>query len=110
LLLAYGVYVEPVETAPAEEAGPVYTKSEQAVIDHQRFCEEIVGHDEDNVAYTEKILAELPAKEELRLRRLFEQGHRGSNLLTIRREILDTKQIQDAERARIAAEENGGAK
>jgi len=67
---------------------------------------DVVGTDEMGRQWTEEAIdRELSAKDGLRLRRLFEQGHRGSNLLTIRREILDTKQIQDAERARIAAED-----
>jgi hypothetical protein len=94
--------------APMEEVAPVLSRSDQAILDHQRFMEEIVGTDELGRQWTAFELDQLPAKDELRLRRLFEQGHRGSNLLTTRREILDIKQQQDAERARIAAEQNGG--
>jgi hypothetical protein len=93
---------------PEVVARPVLTRSEQAILDHQRFMEEIVGTDELGRQWTALELDQLPAKDELRLRRLFEQGHRGSNLLTTRREILDIKQQQDAERERIAAEQNGG--
>jgi hypothetical protein len=112
----WGLYTD--EAAPVEQpvaqpepeviAQPALTRSEQAIVDHQRFMEEVVGTDELGRQWTAFELDQLPAKDELRLRRLFEQGHRGSNLLTARREILDTKQIQDAERARIAAEQNGG--
>jgi hypothetical protein len=79
------------------------TPSERAIYDHQQYIEKIVGHDETGRAWTEAELDQLPSKDELRLRRLFGQGHRGSNLLTIRREILDIKAQQDAERA-----QNGG--
>jgi hypothetical protein len=112
----WGLYTD--EVAPVEQpvaqpepevvAQPVLTRSEQAILDHQRFMEEIVGTDELGRQWTAFELDQLPAKDELRLRRLFEQGHRGSNLLTTRREILDIKQQQDAERERIAAEQNGG--
>jgi hypothetical protein len=79
------------------------TPSERAIYDHQQHIDKIVGHDEFGKGWTEAELDQLPSKDELRLRRLFEQGHRGSNLLTIRREILDIKAQQDAERA-----QNGG--
>jgi hypothetical protein len=87
------------EAAPVAEVAPVLSRSGQAILDHQRFMDEIVGIDELGKQWTAAELDHLPAKEELRLRRLFEQGHRGSNLLTVRREILDIKQRQDAERA-----------
>ncbi len=109
LMLQYGAYpdepVQVVAPAPVEELPPVLSRSEQAVIDHQRYCEEIIGHDESGKGWTLQEVDALPSKEMLRLLRLFEQGHRGSNLLTIRREILDIKQQQDAEKARQAAEE-----
>jgi hypothetical protein len=110
LLLQYNCYTdEPVqEVAPVVEELPHYTASEQAVIDHQKYCEEIIGHDESGKGWTMEMVDALPSKEMLRLLRLFEQGHRGSNLLTIRREILDIKQQQEAERQKIAAEEIGG--
>jgi len=112
LLLQYGAYPEPpaqpVVTETVVEVPPVLSRSEQAVIDHQRYCDEIIGHDESGKGWTMQMVDALPSKEMLRLLRLFEQGHRGSNLLTIRREILDLKQQQDAERERIAAEQNGG--
>jgi len=93
----YPDLVVPVEQpAPVEVIPP----SDQAIIDHQNFLTEIVGTDELGKSWTAAELDALPAKEELRLRRLFEQGHRGSNLLTVRREVLDIKQQQDAERAR----------
>jgi hypothetical protein len=82
------------------------TPSERAIYDHQQYIDKIVGHDELGKGWTEAELDQLPSKDELRLRRLFEQGHRGSNLLTIRREVLDIKAQQDADRARQAAEEN----
>jgi hypothetical protein len=93
------------QSAPKVIAEPVLTPSEQAVIDHQRYCEEIIGHDESGKGWTMQMVDALPSKEMLRLLRLFEQGHRGSNLLTIRREVLDIKQQQDAERDKIAREE-----
>lgn len=109
LLLQYAAYPdEPVqEAAPVveEPAQPVLTPSEQAVIDHQIYCEKIIGHDESGKGWTMQEVDALPSKEMLRLLRLFEQGHRGSNLLTIRREVLDIKAQQDAERNRIAQEE-----
>jgi hypothetical protein len=112
LMLQYGAYPEPpaqpVVTETVVEVPPVLSRSEQAVIDHQRYCDEIIGHDESGKGWTMQEVDALPSKEMLRLLRLFEQGHRGSNLLTIRREILDLKQQQDAERERIAAEQNGG--
>jgi hypothetical protein len=77
--------------------------SDRAVYDHQMYIDKIVGHDEMGKGWTEAELDQLDSKSELRLRRLFEQGHRGSNLLTLRREILDIKAQQDAERER-----NGG--
>jgi hypothetical protein len=111
LMLQYGAYPEPPaqEVAPAlVEEQPTLTRSEQAIHDHDAYVNAVVGTDELGRQYTEAMLDELPSKQALHLRRLFESGHRGSNLLTLRREILDTKQIQDAERARIAAEEMGG--
>ena len=111
LFLQYSAYPEPPvqEAAPAEEIPPVVLpRSDQAVVDHQRYLEEVVGTDELGTQYTEAMLDQLDAKSALRLRRLFESGHRGSNLLTIRREILDIKAQQDAERARLAAEQEGG--
>jgi hypothetical protein len=111
LMLQYSAYPEPPAQPVVTETQvevPVLTPSEQAVIDHQRYLEEIVGIDELGTQYTEAMLDELPSKQALRLRRLFESGHRGSNLLTVRREILDIKQVQDAERERIAAEQEGG--
>ena len=87
LLLQYGAYpdepVQVVAPAPVEELPPVLSRSEQAVIDHQRYCEEIIGHDESGKGWTMQEVDALPSKEMLRLLRLFEQGHRGSNLLTI---------------------------
>jgi hypothetical protein len=97
--------VQEMAPAPVVEAAPVLSRSEQAILDHQKFMEEIVGTDELGKQWTAFELDRLPAIEELRLRRLFEQGHRGSNLLTVRREVLDIKQQQDAERDRIAQEE-----
>jgi hypothetical protein len=114
ILALWNWYVDEVapqiaqEAAPVAEVVPVLSRSEQAILDHQKFMEEIVGTDEMGKQWTAFELDRLPAKEELRLRRLFEEGHRGSNLLTVRREILDVKQQQDAERARIAAEQEGG--
>jgi hypothetical protein len=112
LMVQYGAFPEepaqPVVTETVVEVLPVLSRSEQAVIDHQRYCDEIIGHDESGKGWTMQMVDALPSKEMLRLLRLFEQGHRGSNLLTIRREILDLKQQQDAERERIAAEQNGG--
>lgn len=116
LMLSSGAYVEPAQPQPetryedVEIVDPrsLLSPSEQAVYDHQKYIEKVVGHDESGRGFTEAELDQLPAKDALRLRRLFEQGHRGSNLLTIRREILDIKQQQDAERERIAAEQNGG--
>jgi hypothetical protein len=108
LMLQYGAYVEPVqEVAPAveEPAQQVLSRSDQAILDHHAYVNDVVGTDEMGRQWTEEAIdRELSAKDGLRLRRLFEQGHRGSNLLTIRREILDIKAQQDAERERIAAE------
>jgi hypothetical protein len=50
--------------------------------------------------WTEAELDALPAKEALRLRRLFEKGHRGDSHLDTYREIQDIKQQQEAERVR----------
>jgi hypothetical protein len=97
---------QPVQPEPEAVVEPVLSRSEQAILDHHAYVNDVVGTDEMGRQWTEEAIdRELSAKDGLRLRRLFEQGHRGSNLLTIRREILDTKQIQDAERARIAAED-----
>jgi hypothetical protein len=76
------------------------SKSEQAIIDHQRYIDEVVGVDELGKQWTEAELDELPAKEALRLRRLFEKGHRGDSRLDTYREVQDIKQRQEAERAR----------
>lgn len=80
------------------------TPSEAAIYRHQQYCEKIIGHDESGRGWTMQQVDALQSKEMLRLLRLFEQGHRGSNLLTVYREIQDIKQKQDAERARIGAE------
>ena len=81
------------------------TPSEAAIYRHQQYFEKIIGHDESGRGWTMQEIDALPSKEMLRLLRLFEQGHRGSNLLTVYREIQDIKQQQDAEKARIGAEE-----
>jgi hypothetical protein len=107
------VDADPVEEAPAPvaevvpvEVVPVLSRSEQAILDHHAYVNDVVGTDEMGRQWTEEAIdRELSAKDGLRLRRLFEQGHRGSNLLTVRREILDIKQQQDAERNRMAQEE-----
>ena len=96
---------QPVPQTVEEPAQSVLTPSEQAVIDHQIYCEKIIGHDESGKGWTMQMVDALPSKEMLRLLRLFEQGHRGSNLLTVRREVLDIKAQQEAERNRIAQEE-----
>jgi hypothetical protein len=117
LMSEYALFVEPKQVAPQQETrytdaqvvDPVslLTPSEQAVYKHQQYCEKIIGHDESGRGWTMQEIDALPSKDMLRLLRLFEQGHRGSNLLTIRREILDIKQQQEAERE-IAAEQEGG--
>lgn len=84
------------------------SRSEQAIYQHQQYCEKVIGHDESGRAWTMQQVDALPSKEMLRLLRLFEQGHRGSNLLTVYREIQDIKQKQEAERDKVAAEEFGG--
>jgi hypothetical protein len=105
LLIEYGCYPEePVALAPVVEA-PTYTKSEQAILDHQRYVEEIVGHDEQNTAWTEEMLDRLPADLALRLRRLFETGMRGNNRLREYMNRQDEKARQAADTNRIAAEE-----
>jgi hypothetical protein len=115
LMTEYALFVEPEQEAPQQETrytdaqlvDPVslLTPSEQAVYKHQQYCEKIIGHDESGRGWTMQQVDALPSKEMLRLLRLFEQGHRGSNLLTVYREIQDIKQHQEAERDRIAAEE-----
>jgi hypothetical protein len=100
----------PDEFAPVVEeqpAQPVLSRSEQAIVDHQNYIERIVGTDEYGKSWTDEMIdRELNAKDGLRLRRLFEKGHRGSNLYDVYREIKDIQQQQEAERNRIAAEEN----
>ena len=111
LMLTYSAYEQPVQPAITETevaAEPVWSPSEQAVINHQRYCDEIIGHDESGKKWTMEMVDALPSKEMLRLLRLFEKGHRGSSLLDTYREILDIKQGQEAARARIAAEQEGG--
>jgi hypothetical protein len=110
LMLAYSAYPdEPVQpvTQPEVTEAPM-SPSDRAIVEHQNYCEEIIGHDESGKAWTMQMVDALPSKEMLRLLRLFESGHRGSNLLTTYREMLDIKQQQEAERARIAAEQEGG--
>jgi hypothetical protein len=99
----------PDEFAPVVEeqpAQPVLSRSDQAIVEHQNYIELIVGTDEYGKSWTAAELDRLPAKDELRLRRLFEKGHRGSNLYDVYREIKDIQQQQEVERNRIAAEEN----
>ena len=78
-----------------------YTPSDRAVLAHQHYCEEIVGHSEDGKGWTEQMLDALDSKSALRLRRLFETGTRGDSRLLEYRERQNLKAVRDA---RIAAE------
>jgi hypothetical protein len=105
LWAAYPDEVTPVEVEQ-QPAQSVLSRSDQAIVEHQNYIELIVGTDEYGKSWTAAELDRLPAKDELRLRRLFEKGHRGSNLYDVYREIKDIQQQQEVERNRIAAEEN----
>jgi hypothetical protein len=76
LLKSAGFIPNPIQPAavPVER----WDAANQAVIDRQKYCTEVVGNDEHGVDYTEEMLDALPAKEALRLRRLFETGTRGN--------------------------------
>ncbi len=111
LMLEYGAYPEPpavTETAPITEE-PMHTPSELAVLKHQDYMTKIVGVDETGREWTDEAIdRELSAKDGLRLRRLFESGTRGDSRLLIYREIQDIKAQQEAERERLAAEQERG--
>lgn len=97
--------VTPVETAPVEPE-QVLSRSDQMIVDHQNYIDNIVGTDEYGKSWTEEMIdKELDAKAGLRLRRLFEKGHRGSSLYDVYREIKDIQQQQAAEKARRAQQE-----
>ena len=97
--------VTPVETAPVEPE-QVLSRSDQMIVDHQNYIDNIVGTDEYGKSWTEEMIdKELDAKAGLRLRRLFEKGHRGSSLYDVYREIKDIQQQHAAEKARRAQEE-----
>jgi hypothetical protein len=118
LMLQYSAYEEPAQPVAQPETRyedveivdprSLLSPSEQAVYDHQQYIEKVVGHDEFGKGWTDAELDRLPAKEELRLRRLFSTGTRGDSRLLEYRERQDIKAVQEAERARIAAEQNGG--
>lgn len=82
-----------------------YTRSDQIVVDHQKYCEEIIGHDESGKAWTMQMVDALPSKDMLRLLRLFELGTRGDSRMLDYMSIKDIQQKQAAERDRIAREE-----
>jgi hypothetical protein len=93
------------EVVPVVEVGPVLSRSEQMVLDHHAYVNDVVGVDEAGREWREVELDQLPAKDALRLRRLFEKGHRGSSLLDTYHEIKDIQQARDVEIARRGAEE-----
>jgi hypothetical protein len=109
ILKLWGGYVDadPIEEAPVptEEVAPVLTRSEQMVINHQKFMTDIVVVDELGTQWTAAMLDKLPAKEELRLRRLGEKGHRGDSLMDQFYEVKDIQQARDLENARLAPED-----
>jgi hypothetical protein len=112
LLLTWGIYEEPVQAAPVVSEPtaktPKWTRTEQANIDHQSYCEDIIGHDESGKEWTMQLVDALPSKDMLRLLRLFESGTRGASNLRTYMEIQDIKQNQDAERDKVAAQQMGG--
>jgi|HubBroStandDraft_5_1064220.scaffolds.fasta_scaffold06846_10 hypothetical protein len=75
------------------------TAAERHVIARQNYIELIIGNDEHGVNYTEEMLDKLPAKEALRLRRLFEKGHRGSILMDQYFEVRDAQAERDRKNA-----------
>jgi len=108
LMLSFSAYIEPVEQPAVTEpevVEPVLSRSEQMVIAHHAYVNDVVGVDEAGREWREVELDQLPAKDALRLRRLFEKGHRGSSLLDTYHEIKDIQQARDVEIARRGAEE-----
>jgi hypothetical protein len=87
----------PAPMAAPEEVS--LTAAERHVIARQNYIELIVGNDEHGVNYTEEMLDKLPAKEALRLRRLFEKGHRGSSLMDQYFEVRDAQAERDCKNA-----------
>jgi hypothetical protein len=81
LLNSAGLIPKPLPPVakPVEKYDPV----NEHVIKRQKYMTEIVGNDELGHDFTEEMLDKLPAKEALRLRRLFEKGHRGDNRMDL---------------------------
>jgi hypothetical protein len=84
---------------PVAAPAPAPSALEQHIDRQQRYATIIVGNDEMGRNYTEADLDAMPAKEALRLRRLFEKGHRGNQLFD---QFLDTKDAQSARDAELA--------
>jgi len=89
-----------VEEEPIDLRSPEEIRSDS----HHDYMTLVVGVDESGRQWTEEMLDRLDAKSALRLRRLFEKGHRGSAGLD---EYIDARQRQHEYEASLGDDELG---